>query len=326
MIRGGLFRRAPRTAAEWFALRRELRTPRLERHFERWLGADPANAEEYALCEIAWEVSRPAAQQLAPGLAIVSRHAAGRRWAIGAAAVVASAVLVAAGLTWFRPAQTQVLSTAVGELRTVVLDDGSRLSLNTRTLVEVRLTRRTREVTLERGEAFFVVAKDAARPFIVRTRFGSAQALGTRFNVYLTEGRLALTTEEGRVLLASTRTGSSVVVTAGRRAELAAGSGTPRVSAANLATTLDWMNQRLEVDDVPLGAVLEDFSRYTRLPVRAASADIAAMRVTAVLRTGDIEALEATLRGAFGLTLERRGEEYLVIRLSAPAVGPAPGA
>jgi transmembrane sensor len=309
---GALFRRKrPNTAAQWFAARLGGADSQIERRFHEWLKEDPAHAEEYALCEITWEVSHDAAKQSPepssrPG---AYRAALGRRSAVFAAAAAA-----AAGLAfWYWPPTPVVYATAPGEQRTVALDDGSRLTLNTRTRISVRLERHAREVVLEEGEAFFEVAKDASRPFTVRTPLGLARAVGTRFDVYLDRSRLSVTTQEGRVLVETGRAGSGVIVDAGRQAELRSGMTHAAVDAANLNAALGWLTHRLEVNDAPLADVLEDFSRYTSVPLRADTARIAALRVSAVLRTGDLDALRATLRGAFGLDIERRGGELVVI-------------
>ncbi len=80
---------------------------------------------------------------------------------------------------------TLAYSTAPGEQRTVALQDGSRITLNTRTRITVRLARHAREVVSSRARHFSKSAKNAARPFTVRTSLGSARAVGTRFDVYL---------------------------------------------------------------------------------------------------------------------------------------------
>jgi ferric-dicitrate binding protein FerR (iron transport regulator) len=64
--------------------------------------------------------------------------------------------------------------------------------------------------------------------------------------------------------------------------------------------------------------VLKDFSRYTPTRIREGSPDIGTLRVSAVLRVGDMAALETTLKGAYGLRLERRGGEILVVRGDGP--------
>jgi transmembrane sensor len=303
----------PSTAAEWFAARRGGAEARLDRQFQEWLAEHASNAEDYALCEIAWEVSREAADQV-PIPAPKSRVA--RTFLIGALASGMAAAL-AALVIWFWPAPTQTWATAPGEQRTLVLDDGSRVTLNTRTSIEVRLARGTRDVTLNEGEVFFEVTKDPARPFIVHTALGSTRVLGTRFNVYLEQDRLSVTTEEGKVFVDGTTPGHGVVVTAGRQAELRSGGSAVLVKDADLSTALNWLTQRLEADNASLGSLLSDFSRYTTLPVRAETADIAAMRVSGVLRTGDLESLAATLKGALDLQLDQRKDEYVVVRMKS---------
>ena len=308
MIGFHLRRRRPTTAAEWFTARRGGSNPRLDRQFQAWLAKDGTHGEEYALCEIIWEVSGEAAHQVPEPRRLP--HAAASLHRRAAALAIAA---TAAGLViWFWPSATQTWATAPGEQRTLLLEDGSSVTLNTRTRIAVRFTHREREIVLQGGEAYFDVARDSSRPFTVRTSLGSAHAVGTRFNVYLADRRLAVTTEEGRVLVANAATNSGVLVEAGRQAELRPGMPRAIVEPADLTATLNWLTRRLEVDDEPLGSVLEDFSRYTTTPIRADTPAIAALRVSAVLRTGDVAALEATLKGAFGLTLERRGSELVV--------------
>ena len=296
----------PTTAAQWFAARRGGEDQRSEQAFRHWLAQDPANAEEYALCDIAWAVSGEAARQST----VPTSRNRGRTLRLAAAAAIA-AVAIGAGI-WVWPAPWTDWSTIAGEQRTLVLDDGSRVTLNTRTHIQVRLARQHRDVRLLDGEAYFEVAKDPSRPFTVQTDLGSARAVGTQFNVYLAHSRLAVTTAEGRVLVNGT-SGNGVLVDAGSQAQVDGSAKNASISTVNVSSTLSWRAQRLEADDMPLSRVLQEFSRYTTLPVRAGSTAIGALRVSAVLRTGDMDALRATLKGAFGLNVRQRGEEYLVV-------------
>jgi transmembrane sensor len=208
----------------------------------------------------------------------------------------------------------QTWTTHVGEQRTVLLADGSWVTLNTRTRIDVRLSRHARDIELREGEAFFEVAKDSARPFTVHTAIGMARAVGTQFNAYLDANRLEVTTAKGIVLVAGNAPGAGALVTAGNQADLRPGASHPILSPANLTSVLGWRSQRLDVDDAPLADVLKDFSRYTPTRIRAGSPDVAALRVSGVLRVGDVAALETTLSGAYGLRLERRGSDIVVVR------------
>jgi transmembrane sensor len=274
------------------------------------LSEHPTHAEDYALCEVLWEASREAARrEPEPPIA-----AARTSWRPVLAFALASLVVFAIFL-WARAPQTW--TTRVGEQRTLLLSDGSWVTLNTRTRIEVRLSRHARDIELREGEAYFEVAKDSTRPFTVHTSLGMAQAVGTQFNVYLDQDRLKVTTAKGTVLVGGNSPGAMALVDAGAQAELRSGRPAPILAAANLTSVLSWRAQRLDVDDAPLADVLKDFSRYTPTSIRAGSPDIAALRVSAVLRVGDIAALETTLMGAFGLRLERRGGEIVVVRGNA---------
>ncbi len=310
-------RHRPKTAAQWFAARLGARDDHLERQFQHWLAADPRHAEDYALCEITWEVSRGPADLVPIPMVRTARHIRDRKGTLGAIALTAALTGIA---IWIWPVRTDTWTTAAGEQRTVVLTDGSRVTLNTRTQLTARISWRAREVRLGEGEAFFEVSKDPTRPFTVATPLGSARALGTRFNVYVAPPGLTVTTEEGRVLVRTAENGPGVTVDAGRRAQLRAGQLEAELSSVDLHDALSWMTRRLEVNDEPLEAVLRDLSRYTDLPVRADTPAIGALHVSAVLRTGDMAALKAMLRGAFGLEVEQRGSAWVVIDPKAVAV------
>ncbi|MBS0612844.1 MAG: FecR domain-containing protein [Proteobacteria bacterium] len=297
----------PYTAAEWFAARLRRHDAELERAFRDWLAADPAHADEYARCEITWDLATQAARDVP----LPALHSHRRRGLLAAAAMLAAAAIGGAAF-WIWPADTQQWSTGAGEQRTLLLADGSRVSLNTRTRLRVHLGRGARDIELQEGEAFFEVARDAARPFTVRTALGSARAVGTHFNVYLQHSSLAVTTTEGRVWVKGATAGNGVYVDAGRQAAVQAGIAGATVREANLAAALDWRERRIEVDNVPLAQVLEEFSRYTALPVRAADPAVGALRVTAVLRAGDLQALRVTLREAFGLSMQAGPTAYRV--------------
>ena len=301
----------PSAAAEWFAARRRPQDASFEEHFSRWLAADARNADEYALCELTWELSAPAAEGL---LADVRARPWYRQRAVtGAAAAIIVAALATAAF-WAMPAKPLALQTAAGEQRTIALADGTRLTMNTRSSIEVRLSRSKRAVRILDGEVFFAVARDPSRPFFVETTLGTARAIGTRFNVLAGTERVEVATEEGKVWVTTASGGAAgVMATAGVRATLVPGSANPVLDTADLARIENWRARRLEFNDVPLDAALKEFSRYTRNPYRSATREIGQIPVSAVLNIGDENALRVTLKAAFGLDVVDRNEEWLVI-------------
>jgi transmembrane sensor len=322
-------RSIPGTAAEWFAARLAPCDEQIERRFELWLAADPHNAEEYELCQLTWELAPAAAEGLNEDIVVAegldaraassgrigegSVHLRIRRFASAGLAAAACAALIAVAVFWIDSPKRSIWSTAPGEQRLITLGDGSHVTLNTRTILEARIGRSRRELRLLSGEAFFDVAKDASRPFVVETRLGTARAVGTRFDVLLEDERVEVATEEGKVLVQAPHADdAAVLATAGTRATLVRGNSRPALDRADLVRIENWRAHRLEFDRVPLGVALKEFSRYTRMPIRAATAEIAQLRISAVLKTGDLEALRSSLNGAFGLSMVERADQWLV--------------
>ncbi|MEJ1962703.1 MAG: FecR domain-containing protein [Gammaproteobacteria bacterium] len=225
-----------------------------------------------------------------------------------------AAVLIGGATWWFVTPTHSQWNTAPGEQRTFTLEDGSRIVVNTRSRLEVRMGRSKREVRLLEGEAFFEVARDPSRPFLVVTSLGVARAVGTRFNVLLDGGREEVVTEEGKVLVqAPDGSTAGVLAIAGTKATLVQGQSQPSLAPADLTRIENWRAHRLEFDRVPLEVALKEFSRYTTVPIRAASEDVAQTYISAVLKTGDVQALATTLQGAFGLSLVAGQNEWLVV-------------
>ena len=113
-------------------------------------------------------------------------------------AIAASFLVVIAAGSWFY-AQRGTYSTATGEQRSVRLEDGSTVDLNSQSKVRVRFSEHRRSVELLEGQALFRVAKDGARPFVVATDNTYVRAVGTQFDVYRKSSGTVVTVIEGRV-------------------------------------------------------------------------------------------------------------------------------
>lgn len=119
-------------------------------------------------------------------------------------AVAAALACVAAGLsTWVALQSYSTYTTAIGERRSITLADGSIIDLNARSKVRVKLSKAERDVELIDGQALFEVAKDKARPFIVRSGAAFVRAVGTQFDVYRKKSGTTVTVLEGRVAVFS---------------------------------------------------------------------------------------------------------------------------
>jgi transmembrane sensor len=188
---------------------------------------------------------------------------ASRRWRATAGALLAAAavvvfVVVLAG----RPRE---IATRTAERQTIALDDGSRVELNARTSLAVDLRRGERRVRLVRGEAWFAVAKDPMRPFVVETPAGVVRVTGTEFDVRAAKGeRVEVTVLSGTVRVrASGGAAADEAVTPGRQAVMSGGQ--VEVRALSEGATQDavaWRKGQTVFDNTPLGEAIERFAAY----------------------------------------------------------------
>ncbi len=195
--------------------------------------------------------------------------------ALGVAAALAVVLLVgrepsvplAAVPSTVTPEAGRVYATGIGERKSVPLADGSRVDLNAATHLEAAFAPAERRVRLTRGEGFFNVAKDAARPFVIETPGGRVRVTGTSFNVLANpagESEVAVVT--GTVEVASG--GVSLRLGPGERAILDARLGfVRRASPRAAAEATAWREGRMVLDDTPLAEALARLARFHGMDV-----------------------------------------------------------
>lgn len=181
-------------------------------------------------------------------------------------------------------------ATGVGEQRLVLLQDGTRLTLNTSTDVYVVLSKAQRRVAVQRGEVLFEVAKDSNRPFVVSMDDTEVTATGTSFVVRVEpsnsskSGSLDVTLVEGQVIVQGSGTSGitaalakPVVMAAGQRIRLhphgpeavaspPASTGM-QIDHPKLEQLLAWRRGEIVLDDVPLESAIAEMNRYSTVPI-----------------------------------------------------------
>lgn len=230
--------------------------------------------------------------------------------------------------------QHATFHTNFGEVQTIALSDGSTLTLNTDTTVEVAMSGSERRLNLLKGEAHFAVAKDASRPFSVYAGHGLVRAVGTAFSVYLKKRDVEVIVSEGRVeLMANTppvsggdgaQTDASnptllKVIAAGDQAVMA-DDGLKRlepISEIAINRKLSWRSGMLAFAGDPLSDVLEQVSRYTDVRVEIADAKIAALPVGGYFKVGELDGLLEALETTFGIRAEWVDEKHVRITQSS---------
>ena len=207
-------------------------------------------------------------------------------------AAVGFVLLFMVGVGSYLRLKPQTFETAVGEQRSVVLSDGSLVTLNTASTIELRFVKDHRVVRLLAGEALFQVAHDTARPFDVTTGDTTVRAVGTQFNVDRRATGTTVTVVEGRVAVMSANEDSSSEVQ--NRLPLEAGEQVivspqhaRQVLHADVATAIAWTQRKLIFEHRRLAEVAAEFNRYNRQVIDIQGDGLRDQQVTGVFQAND---------------------------------------
>jgi transmembrane sensor len=308
-------------AAEWIG---RLRAPDLNgadrQAFSRWLLRSPAHRAAFDTMADLWDglgmlaESRARTRTRTP-IETPTVHRRSRRPVVITTSAVAALLLISLVVLLGLPGQ--VHQTAPGEMRTVQLTDGTRVTLNTDSRIRVRYGSRQRLVRLDTGsEAFFDVATDPSRPFLVESAHGRARAVGTAFAVHAREHHSRIAVTEGRVAVTPTLTSGDasgqVEVSAGLELSVSAGAApsSPRPLERNL---LSWRQGRLVYDDLPLAEVIDDLNRYMSLRMTISDPELARTRISAVLSITDQSVMLQALSEALPMKWVRVSDQLVII-------------
>lgn len=323
-------------AAAWFDQMRGPAVPEAVREaFYQWHDRDPRHAAAYAhvkrAANRALALSRhPAFMALESSTltAMVATAGRQRRRAIRLrrAALAASIMLVLAGgalLTngsWdelrylgerarYAASGQTLYRTQIGERLTVGLSDGSTMTLNTHSRAVVHFRRGERGVTLLDGQALFDVARNPKQPFVVTAADRRVTALGTMFDVRVSERDVAVTLLEGRVAVDAAS--EAVSAAAPLRTELAPGEQfvaardpiatetLPMVRQVDVERTLGWRSGQILFDDDPLQEVIAEVNRYSRRQVMLADPSLAGLRISGAFNSANPAAFVDMLTASY---------------------------
>ena len=227
-------------------------------------------------------------------------------------------IAIAAGAVWyFSTDHAHTYRTQIGAITTVPLADGSKLVLNTDSLIRINLDASSRRIILDRGEVFFDVSKDAARPFIVEVADKRVIAVGTRFSVRRDHDDIRVLVIEGRVRIERRGMAPSA------ETQIAAGSEARTAKTAILIDRpeptrveqlLSWRTGYLLFRDTPLTDAVADFNRYSTRKIVIGDPAIAGIRIGGNFRSGDSDAFIWLLQNGFPINVQQRSDRIILTK------------
>lgn len=344
-------------ACEWFVeFRSGTPSESVRRQFYAWLHQAPGHMAAYLDVAASWGhagavdmtarfseatllaeaaddttnvVEHPFTRAPAPGLPMrepLRLFSIGMRmaFAVGLAIVVTTVGLV----TWWREYPTY--STGIGEERSILLSDGSTVTLNARSRIRINYTAHEREIELLEGQALFSDTKDPSRPFIVRTGPTVARAVGTEFDVDRRTHETIITVLEGSVFVGQARPAptfsfgkispevaaaplSPVYVSAGEQLAV-----TPlhklRPATVNVTNATAWTHRELVFASTPLRDVVEEFNRYNDRQLVISDPALDQFEIDGVFSSTTPTSLIDFLRQRPDIKVTESGDEILISR------------
>ena len=292
---------------------------------QTWRQANPAHDREYRAMEQLWQWADHVPARQLRALAAEPRDTqrnffASRRGFVAAGLAACTLMTVGAGLFYqnWQDGKKIQLETARGERRTEYLPDGTRLDLNTESLLSYRVSNGKRIVELQQGEVMFDVAHDREHPFYVITAVGRIKVLGTRFNVRVEKPLdVLVAVESGVVSLRADATpvARSVKLMPAMSTHItAAGVATPRAEDVSALTA--WRQGKVIFRNWPLISVVSEMNRYLPESLVIADPRLERLPVAGVFNVDDLPAFLDALPQSLPLRIVRsdRGDIRLFMR------------
>ena len=277
--------------------------------FDVWVNAEMGHRVAFLRAATAWSrAERLAAlktHEAIPRRSILQRPVVQM---LAAAACIAMAILVVIPLGLFEaaPGQPEPLhyQTARGEMKTLTLEDGSVLTLNTDTSVDITFSDDKRQVALIEGEVFFDVAKAPERPFLIDAGEGQVRVLGTSFGIERRQGVVEVAVSEGTVWVGSAAHAdtSESILTPGMIGYASANGVIVETSdVAAVDQRLLWREGRLRFDDTPLRDVAAEFNRYNTIQLVVTDEATGDIEIGGTFRLDNVEAFARLANDGLGL-------------------------
>jgi len=311
--------------------------------FREWVNRSPAHAQEIRELNSLWAELNVLTDMVEPiaQLDAVSRQLRRseqfriwrRRWIFPAGIVASLSILALTGFIYMTPSQPAIVQTAevelpkiyqtkIGEHQSYTLADGTEITLNTESRLEVDYRDDQRRVRLLEGEVLFDVAHDVSRPFLVFAGDGIVRAVGTAFVVHLQGHEFDVIVSEGAVELSSVlpshvtevndpkpnKLASLGIIKAGHKAQYEnATASIETLSEVEMSAKMSWQNGVITFTGETLEEVIQEVSRYTEIDIEISNPELKSLQVGGVFKAGDTESVFQNLKANFGIDTVESG-------------------
>jgi len=312
-------------AASWIERRdRTDWSKRDQAALDAWLAESVAHFLAYHRMANAWtRADRLAALRRPTSLPPLPRTGAGNRsFVVRTAAVILALTVLGGGALFLTRPKDHTFATPIGGHKIVTLADGSSVELNTDTVIRTNLSANHRVAVLEKGEAYFQIAHDAAHPFKIAVGSRQIIVLGTKFSVRKDQDAIRVALFDGRVRFSSTiadpnlsssppsavlRPGDVLVATAKALS-------ITHKAKAELERSLDWRRGLLVFNHTPLSDVASEYNRYNQQKIVIADMASARLKMSGTMPTNDIAEFTSIARKVFGLQVRSNEDEVVISR------------
>lgn len=316
-----------------------------------WAKQSPAHRAELQSAEQAWcdgdMLAELAVPMVSPGKRLMLRWFNRLQRALtpnSTGSFVAAAMLLGVtviGASWYMSmadiSANGHYQTAIGEQRTLTLQDQSRIQMDTNSQVRIAYNEGVRQIYLEQGKAHFDVAKNPSRPFEVYAAGGMVRAVGTAFSVFIDNDAVKVTVDEGRVNLARVISAPTKEANQAQQQQIEPEpidvflsldrgqsalfdeqeQALTQLADNELAQELAWRRGLLIFAGEPLAQVVTEVSRYTSTKIEISDPELRQLLIGGRFRTGELEALLDVLQAGFGVQVSYVDSNHIQLRAAA---------
>lgn len=306
------------TAAQWIVRREKGDWSNEDQsQFDHWL-ATPGNRIAYLRLTDVWNRAGRLKALTSPRRNRFFRGQALKPAAKIAALFALAAAIGAGSYAWLSKTNDVRYATGIGEREIISLADGSRIELNTQTVLRFSHEGGKRTATLESGQAYFDIKHDAAHPFTVLTGGHKVTDIGTKFEIRTDANKVQVTLFEGSAQFesdgASATRQNAILVPGDVAVATAASMRITRKPAQKLIAELGWRHGVVIFDHTTLADAAAEFNRYNRKKLIVTDPKIARLTIGGTFQTTNTQQLTQLARDIFGLTIEDRGTDIVISR------------